>query len=145
MPIHHPVSGKTVGVIDLTCWRKDADPLLIALAKTHGRPDHARPCWPTAARRELQLLQEYLRACRRTGGIVLALGNDVVMMNDHARQVLDPGDQAALLGHAAEALASGRPGRGRASTCPPASVARMYCRPGRRAAAPAPAAWSTSS
>src|SRR5712691_6694419 len=34
VPIHHPVSGKTVGAVDLTCWRKDADALLIALAKT---------------------------------------------------------------------------------------------------------------
>src|SRR5579875_2307131 len=34
VPIHDPVSGKTVGVIDLTCWRKDADPLMISLVKT---------------------------------------------------------------------------------------------------------------
>ena len=34
VPIHHPISGKTVGAVDLTCWRKDADALLIALAKT---------------------------------------------------------------------------------------------------------------
>jgi len=29
--------------------------------------------------RELQLMQEYMRACRRTSGIVLALNNDIVM------------------------------------------------------------------
>src|SRR6201996_8628022 len=34
VPIHDPVSGKTVGVIDLTCWRKNADPLLISLVKS---------------------------------------------------------------------------------------------------------------
>jgi transcriptional regulator of acetoin/glycerol metabolism len=34
VPVHDPVSGKTVGVIDLTCWRKDADPLLISLVKS---------------------------------------------------------------------------------------------------------------
>ena len=34
MPIHHPISGKTVGAVDLTCWRKDAGPLLLTLAKT---------------------------------------------------------------------------------------------------------------
>src|SRR5579875_2974704 len=33
VPIHHPISGKTIGVIDLTCWRKNADPLLVALVK----------------------------------------------------------------------------------------------------------------
>ena len=34
VPIQHPITGKTVGAIDLTCWRKDAGSLLMALAKT---------------------------------------------------------------------------------------------------------------
>ena len=34
VPIHHPISGKTVGAVDLTCWRRDAGPLLMTLAKT---------------------------------------------------------------------------------------------------------------
>src|SRR5215471_547584 len=25
VPIHHPITGKVVGAVDLTCWRKDAD------------------------------------------------------------------------------------------------------------------------
>src|SRR5260370_15192566 len=33
VPIHHPITGKTVGAVDLTCWRKDADPLLVALVQ----------------------------------------------------------------------------------------------------------------
>src|SRR5437773_138595 len=33
VPIHHPVSGKTVGALDLTCWRRDAGPLLVTLAR----------------------------------------------------------------------------------------------------------------
>ena len=44
VPIHHPISGKTVGAVDLTCWRKDADPLLHHAGQDHGRPDHARRC-----------------------------------------------------------------------------------------------------
>ena len=89
-PIHDPISGKAVGAVDLTCWRKDADPLLIALAKTTA-DQITQAMLADASARELQLMQEYLRACRRTSGIVLALNNDVVMMNEHARQVLDPG------------------------------------------------------
>ena len=46
--------------------------------------------------RDLRLLQEYTRTCRQRGGIVLGLGDDVVMLNDHARQALPPADQAAL-------------------------------------------------
>jgi transcriptional regulator of acetoin/glycerol metabolism len=109
VPIHDPVSGKTVGVIDLTCWRKDADPLMISLVKATA--DQITQALVTASSsRDVDLLQEYVRVCRRTGGIVLALGNDVVMLNDHARTLLDPGDQAALIGHATEALTRRVPG-----------------------------------
>jgi transcriptional regulator of acetoin/glycerol metabolism len=127
VPIHHPISGKTVGAVDLTCWRKDADALLIALAKTTA--DQITQALLTGSgEHEFELLQEYLRACRRTTGIVLALNNDMVMMNDYARQVLDPGDQVVLLGQAAEALASRHPGAV-VVELPSGVKARIQCRP----------------
>ncbi len=126
VPIHDPVSGKTVGVIDLTCWRKNADPLLISLVKATA-DQITQAMLAAGSRRDMHLLQEYVRACRRTGGIVLALGNDVVMLNDHARQVLDPGDQSALIGHATEALARQNPGAVTVDL-PSGVVARMFCR-----------------
>ena len=126
VPIHDPVSGKTVGVIDLTCWRKDADPLMISLVKATA--DQITQALVTASSsRDIDLLQEYVRACRRTGGIVLALGNDVVMLNDHARRLLDPGDQAALIGHAIEALSS-RTNSPVTVDLPSGVLARMSCR-----------------
>jgi len=109
VPIHDPISGKAVGAVDLTCWRRDADPLLIALAKTTA-DQITQAMLADSSARELQLMQEYMRACRRTSGIVLALNNDVVMMNEYARQVLDPGDQGVLLGQAAEMLATQQAG-----------------------------------
>ena len=126
VPIHNPVSGKTVGVIDLTCWRKNADPLLISLVKATG-DQIAQALLAAGSSRDLHLLQEYVRACRRTGGIVLALGNNVVMLNDHARQVLDPADQSALIGHATEALTRPNPGAVTVDL-PSGVVARMFCR-----------------
>jgi sigma-54 dependent transcriptional regulator, acetoin dehydrogenase operon transcriptional activator AcoR len=126
VPIHDPVSGKTVGVIDLTCWRKDADPLMISLVKSTA--DQITQALMTAgSQRDYHLLQEYMRACRRTGGIVLALGNDVVMLNDHARRMLDPSDQSALIGHAMEALARQNPGAVSVDL-PSGAVARIFCR-----------------
>jgi sigma-54 dependent transcriptional regulator, acetoin dehydrogenase operon transcriptional activator AcoR len=105
VPIQHPISGKTVGAVDLTCWRVDAGQLLMTLAKsTAGQIRQA--LLADAGAQEIQLLQEYLRACHRTPGIVFALNNDVTMMNDYARTVLTPADQAALLRQAAEALAT---------------------------------------
>jgi transcriptional regulator of acetoin/glycerol metabolism len=127
VPIHHPITGKVVGAVDLTCWRKDADPLLVALVKTTA-DQITQALLTDSSAQELELLQEYLRACRRTNGIVLALNEDVVMMNDHARQVLDPGDQAVLLGQAGEALSAGRAGAVEVEL-PTGITARMYCRP----------------
>ena len=129
VPIHHPISGKTIGAVDLTCWRKDADPLLVALVKTTA-DQITQALLTDSSARELELLQEYLRACHRTSGIVLALNDDVVMMNDHARQVLDPGDQAVLLGQADEAMSVGRAGAVEVEL-PTGITARMYCRPTR--------------
>ncbi len=127
VPIHHPITGKVVGAVDLTCWRKDADPLLVALVKTTA-DQITQALLTDSSAQELDLLQEYLRACRRTNGIVLALNDDVVMMNEHARQVLDPGDQAVLLGQAGEALSAGRGGAVEVEL-PTGITARMYCRP----------------
>ena len=133
VPIHHPVTGKTIGAVDLTCWRKDADPLLVALVKTTA-DQITQALLTDSSAEELELLQEYLRACRRTNGIVLALNNEVVMMNERARQVLDAGDQAVLLGQAGEALGTGRPGAVEVEL-PTGLTARMYCHPTRSALA----------
>ncbi len=127
VPINDPLTGKLLGVVDLTCWRKDADALLVALAKTTADQITSALLNDSTAR-ESRLLQEYLRACRHTSGIVLAMSSDVVMMNDAARQVLDPGDQAAVLGHAAEVLASRRSGAVTV-TLPTGTRARVHCRP----------------
>jgi len=126
VPIRDPVSGKTVGVVNLTCWRQDADSLMVSLVKATA-DQISQALAASSSSRNLDLLQEYTRACRRTGGIVLALGNDVVMLNDHARTLLDPGDQAALIGHATEAL-TGRAAGAVTVDLPSGVVARMSCR-----------------
>jgi len=129
VPIHHPISGKTVGAVDLTCWRKDADPLLIALARTTA-DQITKALFAAGSAPELELLQEYLRACRHSGGMVVALNNDMVMMNEPARQTLDPGDQVVLLGHAADALARRDQGTV-VIEMPSGTRARLLCRPVR--------------
>jgi len=135
VPIHDPLSGKMIGAVDLTCWRKDADALLVALAKTTADQITGALINDSTAR-EFRLMQEYLRACRHTSGIVLALSADVVMMNDSARQMLDPGDQLAVLGHATEALASHHPSAVTV-TLPTGARARVHCRPLSEADSPA--------
>ncbi|WP_217428142.1 sigma-54-dependent Fis family transcriptional regulator [Microlunatus speluncae] len=127
VPIKHPISGKTVGAVDLTCWRKDAGSLLIALAKTTADQIRTALLNDTSAR-ELELLQVYLQASRRSGEMVIAIDRDLVLMNDSARQVLDSADQPMLLRHATELLAGGR----RAPTLielPSGRRVRISCRP----------------
>ena len=127
VPIRHPISGKAVGAVNLTCWRKDAGRLLIALAQSTA-DQVTQGLLNASSAAEFQLLREYLRACRYTGGFVFALTNDMVLMNDQARVTLDPGDQAALLGHAAQALAGDRPVVVDVEL-PTGARARMHCRP----------------
>ncbi|HEX3791662.1 MAG TPA: helix-turn-helix domain-containing protein [Pseudonocardiaceae bacterium] len=125
-PIQHPISGKTIGAVDLTCWEKDAGQLLIALARTTA--EQIKQALLTHSNmRELTLFQAYLRTCRRTTGIVMAFNDDVVMMNDRARRLLDPADQAVLLGHATQALAEGR-GTNTTVALPTGSKVRLQCR-----------------
>jgi transcriptional regulator of acetoin/glycerol metabolism len=129
VPIHHPITGKIVGAVDLTCWRRNADRLLVALVKTTA-DQITQALLTDSSAQELGLLQDYLRACRRSNGIVLALSKDLVMMNEHARHVLDPGDQAVLLGQAGEALAGGK-SRAVEIELPTGLTARMHCHPTR--------------
>ena len=126
VPIHHPISGRLVGAVDFTCWRRDAGALLLTLAKTTAEQIR-QSLLEDAGSSELGLLREYLRTCARRAGIVFALNNDVVMLNDFARTVLDPVDQAALLAQASETLTSGH----RSSLVidlPSGQTARMYSR-----------------
>jgi transcriptional regulator of acetoin/glycerol metabolism len=126
VPIHHPISGKTIGAIDLTCWRRDAGKLLIALARSAAEQIR-QALLTTTSIRELELFQSYLQACRHTSGIVIALNDNVVMMNNRARQLLDPDDQSALLTRATQALAEGE----RTTTTfdlPTGAKVQMQCR-----------------
>jgi transcriptional regulator of acetoin/glycerol metabolism len=128
VPIHDPISGWTVGAVDLTCWRRDAESLLLTLAETTA-DQIQRALLTNSGLREFEVLQAYRRTCRRTTGIVFALTPDAVMLNDHARAELDPADQASLLAHAAEVGTQLPPGRRRSVqvSLPSGASAQMFC------------------
>ena len=135
IPIRHPVSGRLAGAVGLTCWRRYTDQdvagLLMALVKTTAG-QISQALFTDSTAQELELLQDYLRACRHSSGIVLALNDDVVMMNEHARHALEPGDTEVLLGSASEALADGRTNAVKVDL-PTGMTARLHCRPAGRA------------
>ncbi len=129
VPVRHPITGRAVGAIDLTCWAKDAGPLLLTLAKTTAEQIR-QALLADQGTLHTELLSEYLRTCRRMPGIVVAVSGDVVMLNDAARTALDPLDQNALVARAGEAITCSR----RTSVLadlPSGAVARMYSRPVR--------------
>lgn len=104
-PIRDAITGKVVGVIDLTCWATQSDPLLLALAKSASSQIEDRMSALTTES-ETALLETYLRQVHRFPLGVLAIGGDVVLMNPYLRQALDAGDQIALLAHASDMLGS---------------------------------------
>jgi transcriptional regulator of acetoin/glycerol metabolism len=126
VPIRHPISGKTLGAVDLTCWRQDASGLLVALARITA-DQIQQALLTTSDLRELALFQSYLQACRRTTGIVMAFNTDITMMNDSARQLLDLTDQSILLGRAHQELADA-PRATVTVTLSSGSKVRLHCR-----------------
>jgi transcriptional regulator of acetoin/glycerol metabolism len=128
VPIHDPTSGRLVGVVDLTCWRKDAESLLLTLAKSAAEQIQYAML-TNSGLREFEVLQAYRQTCHRTTGIVFAVTTDALMLNDHALAELDSADQAALFARAAEATATLEAGRRRsvAVALPSGALARMYC------------------
>jgi len=127
-PVLDPVTGKTVGVVDLTCGHRHADPLMLSLARSTALHVH-QALAAACSDRDLRLLQEYTRACRPRGSIVLGLGGDVVMLNDRARQALSPGDQTVLISHAVGMLERRRSPGAVTMELPSGVVARMFCHP----------------
>ncbi|MEJ8281180.1 sigma-54-dependent Fis family transcriptional regulator [Pseudonocardia spirodelae] len=127
-PIRHPVTGKILGVVDLTCWRREANALMVATAATTARRIE-EALLAASGRHELTLLHDYLAAVARAGNTaVLAVGDDLVMMNDRARELIAPADQVPLLAGATDALRAGR-NRQLVVDLPSGATARVQCRP----------------
>ncbi|MGH3628030.1 MAG: sigma-54-dependent Fis family transcriptional regulator, partial [Sciscionella sp.] len=126
-PIRHPTSGTLLGIIDLTCWRHDANAMMSTVATGLARRiedellTHVR-------RRELELMQHYIQACQRSGDPVLAISNNLVMMNDSARTLIPAQDQNTLIGEATEGL-TGPSRRTVTTTLPSGLLAELTCLP----------------
>lgn len=124
--IRHPLTGKTVGVVDLTCWHKDAGMMMgPTVAAMAARIEQL--LLEQSGRRELALLHDYRLACHRNRGAVLAVGDNLLMLNDRAREMISPADQTPLVAHARDALASGV--RQLVVELPSGLTVRVLCKP----------------
>jgi signal transduction histidine kinase len=104
-PIRDPITRNTVGVLDLTCWAGQSDPLLFALANSAGSHIEER-MRALSHESETALLEAYLQEAKRFPLGVLAIGGEVVLMNRYLRTALDADDQIALLQHASDLRSS---------------------------------------
>jgi sigma-54 dependent transcriptional regulator, acetoin dehydrogenase operon transcriptional activator AcoR len=130
-PIHHPATGKLLGAVDITSWQRDASATLAVTVPFIARQieDSLRA---QAGSREQALFSDYLQAAWRSRGPVLALRDDILVMNDHARHLFSSADQDALLTHGSDALRSG--GRRQLVVdLPSGATARIRSRPSKGA------------
>lgn len=124
VPIVHPISGKVVGAIDLTGWVREGGALLAALARSACTQIEAG-LLAQAGAAQTALMNAYLRACRRfpQSGL-LALGDDLVLMNQRLPRMLDARDQAALLELGQDCLGRST-GRNLVATLPSGRTVRL--------------------
>jgi hypothetical protein len=127
VPVRHPLTQRMLGVVNLTGWRRDAGGMMVATTAALA-PRTEASLLKQSNRREHALLRDYLSACRRTGDAVVAVGCDLLMLNDRARRILAPADQGPLLAEAVEALTTGRR-RHLLVDLPSGATARVQCEP----------------
>lgn len=101
--ITHPVTGTLLGVLDITTKAENSNPLLLSFAKLAARRIQER-ILEEANDLDAALLGRYYAACRHSGGPVIAVGEQVFMMNTLAQQHFDATDQAALLDQTRETV-----------------------------------------
>lgn len=126
-PVHHPISGALVGVLDLTCAAGVSNGLLLSYARSIAERIEAEILAKVSVS-ELTLLRDYLAACRHATGPVLALGDEVVMMNRLTQQRLDVADRTALVARTGDAIGENSP-LTLVADLPSGTVARLDYRP----------------
>ncbi|MCI2422457.1 GAF domain-containing protein [Saccharopolyspora sp. K220] len=108
VPIHDPITGSLEGVLDITCFARDASPLLMAMAISAAQGVQER-LLDESRGQDIALLREYLRATRRSGDPIVAVNDDVVMLNPRAQTSLSAQDQVLLMDHLRTERPSARP------------------------------------
>ncbi len=107
-PITHPVTGGLLGVLDITTQAQNSNAVLLSFAKLAARRIQERIVEEANAL-DQALLSDYYAVCRHTGGSVIALGDEVFMINAHAQAHFDSTDQAALIDRTRDARGGTKP------------------------------------
>lgn len=126
-PIRNPLNGRLEGVLDLTCWKADANPLMMALVREAVTEIEQR-LLEASTERERALLREFLAACRRADRPIVTVNDDLVIANAQASYLLNADDHLTLRAWAADLVGSGRRGIVQVSLSD-GRRATLHCRP----------------
>lgn len=95
-PVTHPITGAILGVVDLTTAAQNSNTLLLSFATLAAARLRERML-DDATEPDRAIFSAYRSACRRSSRPVVAVGDEVVMMNSLTRQQFDSPDQMAIL------------------------------------------------
>ncbi|MEU6256809.1 helix-turn-helix domain-containing protein [Streptomyces sp. NPDC047043] len=109
-PIHHPLTGRLEGIIDITCRAADATELMRVLAGQAAH-DVERLLLERVCAGPRALLAEFQATCARSANPVLAVSGEFVMANSAAIRL--PAADREHIEHIAADLARGARGEGR--------------------------------
>jgi transcriptional regulator of acetoin/glycerol metabolism len=105
-PIRNPISGRLIGLVDLTSWRSTSSPLMIALV-TGAAADIESRLLDLATLRERALLQAFVTGRRGPGRALVAVADDCFMADAAATELLGPADHRLLRERASDIARSG--------------------------------------
>ncbi|KOG65643.1 hypothetical protein ADK76_05525 [Streptomyces griseoflavus] len=118
IPVRNPLTGRQEGVVNLTCLRQDASPLMAAVVR-RAAADIEERLLDRYSGGERAALDAFLAAVRRTSGPVVLVTSTLRTANTDAVSLLEPQDLRQLGALAADLLAGGPDVRARCTLIGP--------------------------
>jgi transcriptional regulator of acetoin/glycerol metabolism len=105
-PIRDQLTGRLVGMLDITGWHKDVMPLMPALAHNAASAIEQRLV-ELGSERERAIMAEFLSIGRKAGRAAVTVGESLILTNRLAVDLLAPADHPIVHDRAADLLRSG--------------------------------------
>lgn len=103
-PIFHPITGKLIGILDVTCKRSDSNAVLLPWVSGMAT-DVQQELLQRVSRTERLLMQEYVRESRGPGQTpVICLNDRTIIATPPAARIVGGVHQAILWEHAARTI-----------------------------------------
>lgn len=94
-PIRNPVSGRVLGLIDLTSWRHTASPLMVALVQ-EAAADIEERLLDIGSQREQAALRAFLTSRQSSRRALVTLTDGLLLADAAATEMLGPADHRRL-------------------------------------------------